>query len=504
MLIRRIRGPRAGPTRRQSSRLDQWLKAIGDAKNNLLVAELIEDESERRLYEIYNQALRACGALDYDDLLLLTYRLFEERPAIAAFYKRQYRYILIDESQDLNNAQFRVLASLCGKDFFNIMMVGDPKQAIYSWNGADPEYVNVFERTFHAKRIELLENFRSSQKVIAAARALNEAYSPHEVFPIVGEVLVKGCKDEEEEARFILDTASNLVQHGHADVEGDITWEKCAILGRNKFVFPAVESLLREKSIPFTKRTSTGTIESASDVVGEYELALRILANPQDRLHLGLLAKRWNCTKSVDEFYHGRDVRLLTGKEVIDELHADARGDFAGMVYHAVIAGYLDASDFKLTHGLDALEAASTSMDDEQRRLVLEDIKEWRKHWDYFVRSDQGGAHSIGTFLSQKALGSTQQPSHEGIALLTVHSAKGMEFDVVFVMGMNQGTFPDYRAKGKALEEERRNAFVAVTRSRRLLYLTYPGENLMPWGDRKAQAPSEYVKTIVAGLRKSG
>ena len=109
-----------------------------------------------------------------------------------------------------------------------------------------------------------------------------------------------------------------------------------------------------------------------------------------------------------------------------------------------------------------------------------------------------GGQHSISAFLGQVALGTTQQPNDQGLALLTVHSAKGMEFDVVFVIGMTEGTLPDYRAKGKALEEEQRSAFVAITRSKRLLYLTYPEWKKIPWGDLKRQARSRYLGLIAA------
>ncbi|GAH13512.1 unnamed protein product, partial [marine sediment metagenome] len=127
---------------------------------------------------------------------------------------------------------------------------------------------------------------------------------------------------------------------------------------------------------------------------------------------------------------------------------------------------------------------------------VMEDITEWKKHWNYYVRSARGGSQNIQGFLSQVALGTTQQPSQEGIELLTVHSSKGMEFDVVFLISMTEGTFPDFRAKGDEMAEEQRNAFVAVTRSRRLLYVTYPKQKLMPWGETKRQKRSRFVDAI--------
>jgi DNA helicase-2/ATP-dependent DNA helicase PcrA len=154
--------------------------------------------------------------------------------------------------------------------------------------------------------------------------------------------------------------------------------------------------------------------------------------------------------------------------------------------------------NFRFLKGLEAIEKTGASLPDDERALVLQDLVEWRKHWNYFVRSVPGGRHSVQLFLNHVALGTTQQPSHEGISLLTVHSAKGMEFEIVFVIGMTEGTFPDYRAKGDAMTEEWRNAFVAVTRSRRLLYLTWPKIKKMPWGDYAVQKQSRFITKLKA------
>jgi len=151
---------------------------------------------------------------------------------------------------------------------------------------------------------------------------------------------------------------------------------------------------------------------------------------------------------------------------------------------------------FRFVSAITKIEEAAKDLCEEDRAFVLQDTREWRKHWDYYVRSEPGGLQSISPFLGQVALGTTQQPKEDGLALLTVHSAKGMEFDVVFLIGMTEGTFPDYRAKGGSLEEKRRSAFVAVTRSRRLLYVAYPKTRMMPWGDIKIQQPSRYISAL--------
>jgi DNA helicase-2/ATP-dependent DNA helicase PcrA len=182
---------------------------------------------------------------------------------------------------------------------------------------------------------------------------------------------------------------------------------------------------------------------------------------------------------------------------LLKALAAVAKTGYASTVVSAVTAMNWTGDDFKFLNALKKIDEHADSLSEEDRALVLQDTAEWRKHWDYYIRSEAGGGHSITSFLGQVALGTTQQPTEDGLALLTVHSAKGMEFDVVFLIGMNEGTFPDYRARGAALDEERRSAFVAVTRSRRLLYVTYSNTKILPWGAVKLQKPSRYVSELL-------
>src|ERR1019366_8741938 len=227
----------AGDTKEQQRTLGRWLERISELKNSLVLPGMVDDEDERALYESYDAELRASAALDYDDLLLLTYRLFEERPKVAEFYQRQYRYICIDEAQDLNEAQYRLLVSLCGSEFKNVLMVGDPKQAIYVWNGADPKYLDLFERDFSAKKVTLTENFRCSRTVVAAAQRLDPSYSVEGQLPVQGAVELIQRDDEPSEAQAIVSKLKSLLSAGHPDIEGEITLGRCAALGRNRFVF---------------------------------------------------------------------------------------------------------------------------------------------------------------------------------------------------------------------------------------------------------------------------
>ncbi len=484
----------AGDPKEQQRRLSSWLERISDLKNALLLPSMVDDDDERRLYEGYDAQLRASAALDYDDLLLLTYRLFTERPKTADFYRRQFKYICIDEAQDLNEAQYRLLVSLCGPEFNNVMMVGDPRQAIYVWNGADPKYLDMFQRDFKAGKIELSENFRCSKTVVAAAQRLDSSYVVEGQLPIEGAVEVIESQDEAGEAAAIIGKIRLLESKGHRDIEGAVTPGRCAVLGRNRFVFGRLEAELKKQGILFYKKFSAASYQSESDVFEEFELSLRLLANPRDKLHLDMLAKAWSVPTHVEDVASsqvaGDPMRLLKA------LAAVAKTGYSSTVISAVTAMNWTGDDFKFLNALKKIDEHADSLSEEDRALVLQDTAEWRKHWDYYIRSEAGGGHSITSFLGQVALGTTQQPTEDGLALLTVHSAKGMEFDVVFLIGMNEGTFPDYRARGAALDEERRSAFVAVTRSRRLLFVTYSNTKILPWGAVKAQKPSRYVSQL--------
>jgi DNA helicase-2/ATP-dependent DNA helicase PcrA len=486
----------AGDAKEQQRTLGRWLERISELKNSLVLPSMVDDQDEQSLYESYDAELRASAALDYDDLLLLTYRLFAERPKVADFYRRQYKYICIDEAQDLNEAQYRLLVSLCGSDFKNVMMVGDPKQAIYVWNGANPKYLDLFERDFSAEKITLTENFRSSRTVVAAAQRLDSSYCVDGQLPVQGAVELIESNDESDEARAIVSKIRVLLSEGHPDIEGNISLGRCAVLGRNRFVFGALEEELKNQSLPFYKKFSSAAYQSESDIVEQFELALRLLANPRDRLHLGILAKAWGAQIAETDLLSGTlGSNPLT---LIQTLANGAQKGCAQAVMDAVTAMQWTGDDFRFLNALAKIEGIANGLAEEDRALVLQDTREWKKHWDYYVRSEPGGLHSITSFLGQVALGTTQQPKDDGLALLTVHSAKGMEFDVVFLICMTEGTFPDYRAKGPSLEEERRSAFVAVTRSKRLLYITYPRTRVMPWGDTKMQQPSRYLSDLFA------
>lgn len=475
-----------GDAKARGRRVDSWLQSISWIKAHPITCSVIEDELDRRVLEAYDNGLRASNAYDFDDLLLLVYRLLSGNPKLAEFYQRLYKFVCIDEAQDLNEAQYAVICALCGEPFKNVMMVGDPKQSIYGFNTSSPEYMDRFMADFGAQLASLTENFRSSKAVVDVARSLDSNYLVAAQLPIQGLAELVEGDDEEDEAKRIVDQIQLLFDNGHPDVEGDIEPSKCAILGRTRFALLAVEKELRERAILFYKRLSANH-ENETEVVDDFQLALRVVANPRDRLHFAALAKKWKVVEPVPT----NDAATALARMALSAVAVSAR---ANAVVAAVSSVLLNTARLDLMPAFDVLTSYADTLDEGEKLPIYEDVAVFKQEWDQYLRSDSS-TQTIASFMSSKALGATQKASREGVALLTVHSSKGLEFDVVFVAGMAEGSFPDYRStSGRELLEERRNAFVAVTRSKRLLYLTYPRTRMMPWGDRRRQTPSRFLK----------
>lgn len=476
--------------KRRKKLLNDWLELIRNAKINLKTPEMIDDPIFKNLYESYNANLRASNAVDFDDLLFYTYQIFEKRPKIADFYRRQYRYICIDEAQDLNKAQYRLITALCGRNYRNVMMVGDPKQAIFTWCGASPKYLDLFKKDFDAKVREINENFRCSKSVIEAANALNPNYKTVGIFPIEGEIELIESKTEEQEAELVLKKIQNLIDKGHKDLEEPLTLNNFAVLGRTRYSLSEIQKELENKNLSYYIYLSSEH-EAESDVIKDFELGLRLLVNSYDQLHGEILLKRWNfnmdfftyCVKNNLDFFQELEKKEITKNQKI--------------VLKALKVLKGTEENINFLNAIKIIETFASTLEEDDRELIIKDLDLWKQHWDYFLRSEYGGTHKLGSLLSQIALGCTQPSCLDGIALLTIHSAKGLEFDVVFIVGMTEGTFPDYRVNTpKEHEEEQRNAFVAITRAKRLVYFSYPKTKKMPWGDIKHQTPSRYLRKI--------
>ncbi|MCX6578678.1 MAG: ATP-dependent helicase [Candidatus Aminicenantes bacterium] len=487
--------------------LHECLNFISSQKRKLVIPQYDNgwhtQELQFILYQEYQKLLTAQNAVDFDDILVLAHKIFVERPKVAELYRNIYRYICIDEAQDLNYAQYGIIKAMCGDIHRNVLMVGDPNQAIYGFNGSDKKYMcESFKKHFNAEVIRLDENYRSSKAVIRRANRLNPRAIDEKTAKIEGETQVLSFEDEEAEASWIVGKIKSLLQSkNHPDIEGEISLEKMAVLARNKYVFKALENTLEENpSIYYFYKKTNELSKSESDIMKIFDLGTRIIVNPLDEIHFSLICE----VIGIDP---QQDVPYKKGIEKLECLKQKIKDPLIREQFDVILEAWqiLDRDETKFEQALETINAyVQVEFNDEedvpQKALISSDIEEWKNLWNKYKQQFLPEYRSLKHFRSVIAMGTLQVIKNiRGLTLGTVHSVKGLEYDIVFLMGMTEGTFPDYRAiksgaSAAALQEEKNNAFVAVTRSKRLLYITYPLKKLMPWGDYQDQKISRFLE----------
>ena len=461
------------------------LNFISDVKRKLIPDSEIDnhtnDDNIILLYRNYQDILRAQNALDFDDLLLLAHTLLINFQKTAALYRRSFYSICVDEAQDLNNAQYQFLMALVNNDFDNILMVGDPNQSIYHFNGSSPDYMDkFFVKKFNPTIIELNENYRSSKSVLLAAQQIiaNAEYITNTIKQGIFEL--KCLDDEVAESKWVIGKVNEFIKlKTHNDIEGEINLEKIAILARNKYIFNPLEHFLNVNSLPFYYKMTPGAIHFESEIMKIFDLALRVRLNPQDTLHKLRLFKKL-------EIDFNDSLEL---KDLIFETKNNQ---------HKIITLVFDLADDgkNLKTTLEEFKSTIRIQDENEKFMVYNDIDELLKHWyNYASKTDNKSLHQ---FKNAMALGQTHPLSqHVGITLSTVHTMKGQEFDIVFLIGVDDETFPDYRAVrsgGVEMKQEINNMYVAFTRAKRFLFVTWPQKRKMPWGDYKFRKISRLLK----------
>ncbi|MFC1856867.1 ATP-dependent helicase [Thermodesulfobacteriota bacterium] len=467
-----------------------------------LVDEDIGEEAAMAFRE-YNERLEGQGTIDFDDILLLAYRILTERPQVARLYTRTYKYICVDEAQDLNEAQYALIQILAA-DNGNILMVGDPNQAIYGFNGSDRRFMlEHFPRDFQVEQFEMRENYRSTKAVIHAANTLFPDSMDATRAPLEGLCEIRQMETESEEARWVAAKIKKLLEMSqHPEIDGDISLSRIAVLARNRYVFMPLEKQLKEGNIAFYLKRTGSAWEMESDIGRIFNLGLRILVNPRDRLHKGQLSELLSIDVTRQDALAGGIEQLRSMGERIDD---SLRNDFGILLkawaivdddvnrFPQALAAIRDYISNAAENGADAVPEYAMAMQDME---FLADA--WRK----YTHDNPMERRSLGHFRNQMAMGLTSpREKQKGLALATVHSAKGLEFDIVFLIGMVEGTFPDYRAVrqgGKALEEEKNEAFVAMTRAKRFLFITWPQAKFMPWDQntRVSQRMSRFISHL--------
>lgn len=472
------------------------LDDLSTAKKNLKFADDYNDDPLiQTLFEEYDNMLLQQGVIDFDDILRYTYQLLTERESISRLYRKIYKYICIDEAQDLNKAQYEVIKALAGHQI-GVTMVGDPNQSIYGFSGATNEYINkLFLNDFNAQKIQLYENYRSSKMVIAAANKIEKSFEVYGICKYDGEFEIEEFKNEQLEAEYIVAKIKSLLKYGHPDVENQvITPEQVAIIARNRYVFKQLENLLKANNLDYTLKVSAkGSFSSESDFVKAFELGIRLLVNNKDKLHLAELSKLIDSRKKYNTFEELREAKDLsiyweTLMEVLNDAWSAIQKNEREIKFHTALQLLKDFVD-----------NSKSNIDEHEKILISEDLKSWKINWNSYIKNSSPGDRSLGNFVRTVSLGNANTTIDKGLVLTTVHMSKGLEYDVVFIMGLNEGVFPDYRAvqakDKKQIVEERHNMFVAITRSKRLCFLTYPLVKETPWG-LKHQVASRFVQEL--------
>lgn len=455
------------------------LHTISGAKNEMIPASQylqyargFFQEAVARIYPVYQAFLKKNHALDFDDLLIETVRFLKTTPR-AQYYQEQYRYILIDEYQDTNKAQYEI-TKLLAKIHRNICIVGDASQSIYSWRGADFRNITNFQRDFHPVTIVYLEqNYRSTQKILESARSVISHNTSHPILKLWttngdGEdILYFEADNEQEEALFVINTISKLI----TDPQSNIALSDCAVLYRTNAQSRVIEEALLHTSMPY--KIVGGVRFYDRKEVKDLLSYLKFIANPKDSVafkRIGKIGKR----------------KQKLFLEVFDKLTDNKKNSFSTLEILDMVVkktGYLSLFDAK----------------DEQDKQRLENIKELRSVATQFT--------TLSDFLENVALVEqetfpngkriTKSDKNKAVHLLTIHAAKGLEFKAVFLVGMEEGLFPHSQAlmDRSEIEEERRLCYVAITRAKQHLYLTSARRRLF-FGKTTNNLPSRFLGDI--------
>ena len=473
------------------------LSVISREKGNAVSAEEYTERAKSfrerliaRAWSGYEKRLTEEGALDFDDLLVRTLSLLRNSPETLTRLRERFTHITIDEYQDTNRVQYEI-AALLASPRNNICVVGDIDQNIYSWRGADIAHLLDFEKTFpHARAIVLEQNYRSTRTILAAANAViekNLKRLPKNLFTEneTGEALsLYGAHDETDEASFVVEKASELIAAGIAP-------SQIAVLYRENFQSRVLEEVFLRTGVPY-RVIGTRFFErkEVKDVLSYLRAALnpqsktdiaRIIATPPRGIGPATLEKLFSGTESM--LPAGARVKVENFRRLLREIHTAA----TKLPASETIRFVLEASGMEKTFKNDSNEGQERL--ENVRELVNLAVK-----FD-FEKPPAG----IEQLLEEAALQSEQDEVDQSVgavSLMTAHASKGLEFDAVFITGLEQGLFPWTREdETRDEEEERRLFYVALTRARKRVFLSFASAR-MKYGSREYSVPSEFLQDI--------
>ena len=492
------------------------LSEISNAKNEMLEPDAyklrtnneIRKETIAKVYELYQKRLRENNAIDFDDIINYTIRILSENPDVLEYYSNKFEYVLVDEYQDTNKAQFTlvsILAALHG----NITVVGDNDQGIYSFRGADITNILNFEKDCPGtKIIKLEQNYRCTQNILDAANAViknNETKYEKKLWTENGKggmITVFRGNDEYDEANFIVENINKLRREEY------MTYNDFAILYRMNSQSRSIEDILRRENVPY--KIIGGLKFYERKEIKDTIAYLRLIQNPSDNLSLTRIINEpkrgigktsldnvqqiamqsetsmYDVIKRADEF--GLNRVFANSREFVSQIE-ELRAKKDNIKISDLIKETLNKTGYT-----KALEDEDTT----EAETRLENIEEFLTVAMEF--EEQMAENSLEEFLEGITLSSdldNADDQEDSVTLMTLHSAKGLEFPVVFLVGMEEGIFPGYKSIGepKELEEERRLCYVGITRAKQNLFISCARQRTI-FGSTSCNQVSRFVKEI--------
>lgn len=471
------------------------LGMISNHKNELRTAKdaaaLVGSNPYERIisdvYTAYEKKLKQNNVLDFDDLIMKTIHLFQEAPDVLAFYQKKFKYIHVDEYQDTNRAQY-TLVKLLAQAHENLCVVGDSDQSIYRWRGADIANILTFEKDYPSAHVILLEqNYRSTKRILEAANSVIQNNASRKEKNLWTEndegekLLLHVASDDRDEAFFIMNQMKELKMEG-------MDYGQMAVLYRTNAQSRGLEEMLLKSNIPYKMVGGTKFYERKE--IKDVLAYLRLIANPDEDISFVRIVnepKRGIGAATIDKLGDFADMQGVSLMDAIRDIElsgiaprtATKLVDFRQMMMDLrQMADYLSISELveevlKKT-GYEEMLKIEKTLEAESR---LENLQEFLSVAQNFEK--ESDEQTLVAFLTDLTLVSDLDSldevdeSHQ-VTLMTLHSAKGLEFPVVFLIGMEEGLFPHSRALNdeEEMEEERRLAYVGITRAEKRLYLT--------------------------------
>ncbi|WP_407271317.1 DNA helicase PcrA [Radiobacillus sp. PE A8.2] len=496
------------------------LNAISSAKNELVTHEEFTkkagdfyQQQVAKVYERYQKKLRKNQSLDFDDLIMQTIVLFQRVPEVLEYYQRRFHYIHVDEYQDTNRAQYTLVKQLANR-FQNLCVVGDSDQSIYAWRGADIGNILSFEKDYPSASVVLLEqNYRSTKSILNAANKVierNPSRKPKKLWTDNEDgqkITYYQAATEQEEGLFIAERIKEL------HLSKDLHYQDMAILYRTNAQSRAIEETFMKANIPYQMVGGTKFYDRKE--IKDMLAYLRLICNPNDDLSFVRVVnepKRGVGKTSVEKlqaFAAEHDISLYQAVQEVDFTGVSAKAANELAKFGAMIRDWTKQQEFltatdlveevlKRT-GYEEMLLNERSIEAASRLENLEEFKTVTNHFEKTAEEDK----SLIAFLTDLALISDldrmddDEEANDKVTMMTLHAAKGLEFPIVFLIGMEENVFPHSRSlmEEAEMEEERRLAYVGITRAERQLFLTHAQMRTL-YGRTNMNPVSRFIQEI--------